>query len=164
LTRFLSWAFPNLRGVVRPKRLCSSPLGSANSTKERETFLAPLSYTTLNSPAFRNFKPFGDAADFWMSTVSKHSIVLDRDPLTTLVSPCFQHEPTSTCLHALPESMSLCAPSIIRLIGSQRHLFTLLRKPYILTYQSEKSSGFMIENEKRKCYPFAVSHATRHLF
>ena len=63
LARFLSWALPNLRGVVRPKRLCSSPFSNANRTKERETFFAPLSYTAWNSSAFRSFKPFGNTVD-----------------------------------------------------------------------------------------------------
>lgn len=45
LIRFLSWAFPNLRGVVKPKRLYSRPFSSANTAKERDVRFAPLRYT-----------------------------------------------------------------------------------------------------------------------
>ena len=39
---FLLTAIPSFRGVVKPTRLCSSPLASTKTTKERESFLAPL--------------------------------------------------------------------------------------------------------------------------
>jgi hypothetical protein len=54
LIRFLSWALPNFRGVVRPNRLWFSPLGSANNTKDRDDFFAPFSYTDSNAAAFFN--------------------------------------------------------------------------------------------------------------
>ena len=40
--RFLLTAIPIFRGVVSPTRLWSSPLASKKTTKERESFLAPL--------------------------------------------------------------------------------------------------------------------------
>jgi hypothetical protein len=45
LTRFRSCAFPSLRGVVRPKRLCANPFGITNTTNERETLFVPFEYT-----------------------------------------------------------------------------------------------------------------------
>jgi hypothetical protein len=42
LIRFLSCAAPSFRGVVSPKRLCSRPFTTVKTTKERDTFFAPL--------------------------------------------------------------------------------------------------------------------------
>jgi len=40
--RFRLTATPIFRGVVSPTRLCSRPLASTKTTKERDTFFAPL--------------------------------------------------------------------------------------------------------------------------
>jgi hypothetical protein len=58
--RFLSFAVPRRRGVVRPTRLWLRPLESIKTRKERDVFFAPLSYTDSNSIAFRNLKTFGN--------------------------------------------------------------------------------------------------------
>ena len=39
--RFRTTATPSFREVVRPTRLCSSPLASTKTTKERDTLFAP---------------------------------------------------------------------------------------------------------------------------
>jgi hypothetical protein len=121
LIRLRSWAFPSLRGVVIPKRLCSRPLGSANSTKEREAFLAPLSYTALNSAAVRSRNSFGNVCALSPMGASKHLIVLHGNSLATLTAPGLQDQSASPRFHSRAKSMCLGAAAIVWLERSLWH-------------------------------------------
>src|SRR2546425_3624000 len=48
-------------------------------------------------------------------------IVLNRHTLPAFISSRLQHQPATTCLHPSPKSMCLCAPAIVRLVGSMWH-------------------------------------------
>jgi hypothetical protein len=121
LMRFLSCAFPSLRGVVIPNRLYSNPFRTTNTAKERDTRLAPPSYTLLNSAAFFNRKCFGNTFAPAPDTPWKALIVLNRYAFATLIASSFQHEPPAAGLHALAKTVCFRATPIIRLVRPLWH-------------------------------------------
>jgi hypothetical protein len=84
--------------------------------------------------------------------------MFDRNAFATLVSPGFQHKPSTTSLHPLAESVRFGTPAIVRLVCPLWHLLVLLENFQFSIEPAEKAAGFVVENQKRKCYPFAVSH------
>ena len=112
-TRFLSWAFPSFRGVVNPKRLIARPFFSANNTKERETRLAPPSYTFLNSAAFLSRKSLGNVL-----------VVFNCDALPAFIPSSLQHKPSTSSFHSLTESMGFRTTTIVRLVCPLWHSST----------------------------------------
>jgi hypothetical protein len=125
--RFLSFALPSLRGVVRPKRLNSNPFGRANTTKEGDIRFAPDLYTFLKSDALLSRKHFGKQFVPSVGTVSNALVMLNRYSLAPFVASGFQHQSPASRLHSSAKTVRLSAAPVVRLICSLRHLTTPLK-------------------------------------
>jgi len=55
--------------------------------------------------------------------------MFNDDSFAALVTPRFQYESASTCLHSGSKTVRFRATSIVRLKGSLGHRFALLEKP-----------------------------------
>ena len=69
--------------------------------------------------------------DIWGTCISgsKQSdlVVLDRDALAALVSPCFDDQPAASGLHPLAKPVGLCSMPVIRLVCSLWHSLVSLK-------------------------------------
>jgi hypothetical protein len=83
-------------------------------------------------------------------------IMLDRYALPALVSSGFQHEPAASRFHALAKPMCFRAMTVVRLVCPLRHSSRSLENFKSSTEGSQKAVGFIVENAKWKCYPFAA--------
>jgi hypothetical protein len=54
-------------------------------------------------------------------------VVLDRDALAALVSPCFDDQPAASRLHPLAKSVGLCPMPVIGLVCSLWHSLVSLK-------------------------------------
>ena len=54
-------------------------------------------------------------------------VVLDRDALATLISPCFDDQPAASGLHPLAKSMGFSPVPVIRLVCSLWHSLVSLK-------------------------------------
>jgi hypothetical protein len=134
---FLLTAMPIFRGVVNPTRLWPSPFASTKTTKERESFLAPLLYTDWNSAEFLSLRNPGD---FLL-------VVLNRNALASLVTPSFQDQPASPRLHPRTKTVRLCSMPVVGLVCSLWHS------------RGAPEKGFTVASheEARQFWPFRES-------
>jgi hypothetical protein len=69
--------------------------------------------------------------DIWGTCMSgsrqSDLVVLDRDALATLVSPCLDDQPAASGLHSLAKPMGLCPVAVVGLVCSLWHSLVSLK-------------------------------------